>query len=681
MRETFNKIGIIFAGLVLFVVFFLVGATLTNATPKILLYVTGINNWDYQPRDQTIVYYSDGHEMARLGYQRIYSAEFPQFIKEAVVAVEDRRFYEHSGFDAQGIARAIWVNLKAGSKAEGGSTITQQLARTLFLGNEKTYTRKVKEILVATALEEKYSKEAILNIYLNEVFIGRGSSGIATGARIYFNKDVMSLNEAEMSLLTGMIQAPEYYSPDTNYDGLKKRQAVVLSVLAEQAIITTARGEEIKNQTVYFRTYNPEFSKHPYLITYLTYILEEQLGAKYLYLGGLGIHTTIDRQMQNAAENTVAFHISSLAQQGVVAQDAALVSIEPVAGAIRAYVGGVDFGRNQINMANQPRQPGSAIKTLYFAAALNESVIYPDTKINNKSRAFGDFRPENSTASSADTTDMRSALINSYNVASVEILNMLGIDQGVKYIEKFGVTTITEADKNLTLALGGMSQGISPLQMAAAYAVFPNQGIYRQPYVVQSIADVNGRSIYNHQPGDHKVITRTVADLITEILREAVRSGTSGNAGIAIASAGKTGTTSDSRDLWYVGYIDELVTAVWVGNSDNASVTGHRSYGGTVAAPIWRDYMNKLYYSYCFKHKPASAPQAQPEMEEEANDPIEEPEETPGEEEMIPNQSQDQTETESLVDQEIELETSPEENPPAENDMDAEPFMPEASGF
>ena len=255
---------------------------------------------------------------------------------------------------------------------------------------------------------------------------------------------------------------------------------------------------------------------------------------------------------------------------------------------------------------------------------------------------------------------MRSALINSYNVASVEILNILGIDRGVKYLEKFGVTTIIDADKNLTLALGGMNQGISPLQMAAAYAVFPNQGIFKQPYLVQSITDVNGRSIYNYQSRDHRVITRTTAGLITEILQQAVRYGTGSNAGFAIASAGKTGTTSDSRDLWYAGYIDELATVVWAGNSDNAPVTGYSTYGGTVAAPIWRDYMNKLYYGHRLKQKPAPAaePQAEIEEEEEA-DQAEEDEELLDEEEITPDQSMDETETESPVDQGTENEQEP----------------------
>lgn len=674
MKNLFTKIGIILGGMVLFLIFFIVGATITQATPKILLYTTGINNWEYQPREQTVVYYSDGQEMTRLGYQRIYSKDFPQLIKDGVVAVEDRRFYEHAGFDAKGIGRAIWVNIKAGSKAEGGSTITQQLSRTLFLSNEKTYSRKIKEVFIATAIEEKYSKEAILNMYLNEVYMGRGSSGVATAARIYFGQDVMNLNEAQMTMLIGMIQSPEFYSPDTNYEGLKKRQATVVDIMAQQGIIDGQKAAAIKGQTVYFRSFSPQFSKHPYLVTYLTYWLEEQLGANNLYLGGLSIHTTIDRNMQTAAENAVAAQVRSLSYSGITAKDAALVSIEAGSGAVKAYVGGADFERNQINMANQPRQPGSAIKPLYYAGALNEGKIYPDTKINNKPRQFGDFRPENSSAASPETVNMYQALINSYNVASVEVLNILGIESGVGYLEKFGITTVTAEDKNLALALGGMSKGISPLQLAAAFAVFPQQGIYQEPYLVESINDVKGKNLYSYEQERHRVISRSTVNIMNDILEQTVRYGTGKSAAIAIPSAGKTGTTTDSRDLWYVGYTNELVTAVWAGNSDNTPVTGYSTYGGTVAAPIWRNYMNKLYYSYWLEQKPAPPAVEEPEEEE-----TEDTDETDDNENNDENNEADENDQIDEDEENLGSEAIPEEEP-GDTTGPAQPEQPVEGG-
>src|SRR5665647_2214471 len=217
-------------GLVIFGLCFYIGVSLTQTSSKMADFFTGISSWEYQVQGQTVVYYSDGSEMGRLGYQRQYSQDFPEFLKEAEVAVEDRRFYQHAAFDAQSIGRAIYNDLLSGSKAEGASTITQQLARTLFLSNEKTYTRKIKELFIAVAIEDKYTKDAILNMYLNEVYTGRGGSGMAGAAQSYFGKNVNQLNKAEMTMLAGIIQSPEYYSPDRNMAGLKERQQMVVDL-------------------------------------------------------------------------------------------------------------------------------------------------------------------------------------------------------------------------------------------------------------------------------------------------------------------------------------------------------------------------------------------------------------------------------------------------------------------
>lgn len=234
MKKLFNGLALAAVGLLIFVVSFFIGASLTETMPRVMLYATGINQWEYQPRSQSVIYYSDGQVMTRLGYQRVYSDSFPALMEQAVVAVEDKRFYEHSGLDARGIGRAIIKNLQAGNKAEGGSTITQQLARTLFLSQEKTYTRKIKEVFLATAIEEKYGKDAILNMYMNEIYMGRGCSGLPCAAQSYFGKDVINLNQAEICMLVGLIQSPEYYAPERNYTGMKERQETVVDVLVEQ---------------------------------------------------------------------------------------------------------------------------------------------------------------------------------------------------------------------------------------------------------------------------------------------------------------------------------------------------------------------------------------------------------------------------------------------------------------
>lgn len=617
MVKFFRTLGILLTGLVLFVLFFILGASLTQTMPKVLLVATGVNQWEYQPREQSVLYYSDGQEMTRLGYKRIYSEDFPDFMKQAVVAVEDRRFYEHNGLDTRGIGRAIWNNLRAGSKVEGGSTITQQLARTLFLNQEKTYTRKVKEVFIAVAIEEKYGKDAILNMYLNEIYMGRGCSGVPCAARYYFDKDVSQLNKAEMTMLAGIIQAPEAYAPERNFEGLKARQATVINVLVGQGILDADEALAIKEQPLYIKPFNPEGGKHPYLAGYISARLENMLGSKSLYQAGLKIYTTIDSRMQNVAETTVQNHARSLANRGINARDIALVSIEPTTGSIKAMVGGTNFSRNQLNMAVLPRQPGSAIKPLYYAAAMDKGIISPDSVLNNKPRDFGNYIPKNM-GWAPEKVNARTALVKSYNVASVEVLNQLGVNEGYNYLQRWGITSLQEEDKNLALALGGMTKGISPLQMAAAFAAFPEQGRYREYYSIDRIEDTNGRVIYTNRSNSWQVISRHAAEQVDDILKDVVRIGTGTPATIAISSGGKTGTTTDSRDLWYVGYTRELSTAVWAGNSDGTVVTGYSTYGGSVSAPIWRDYMNNLYYSGVFYEKPA--PVEEPVEEEPAED-------------------------------------------------------------
>jgi penicillin-binding protein 1A len=588
-----SKLGLALGGIILFMLCFYAGISLTNTTPKVAKFITGINNWEYQVQGQTAVYYSDGKKMGNLGYQREYSEDFPAFMKEAAVAVEDRRFYEHGGYDAKGIARAIYVNLKSGSKSEGGSTITQQLARTLFLSQEKSYYRKVKEVFIASAIEDKYTKDAILNMYLNESYLGRGCTGMGIAAQAYFGKDVFDLNKAEITALVGMLQAPEYYSPDRNMEALKKRQQVVIDVLVAQGILTAQEGQSIAQQPLKFQPFHQNLNAHPYFMAYLANQLEKQIGAQKLYQGGLKIYTTLDSRMQKAAEYAVVKQAATFAPRGITAKDVALVSVEPDNGAIRAMVGGVDWDKNQINMAVAPRQPGSAIKPLYYAAAINEGVIDADTELNNTPRSFNGYSPVNYDGGTGKTT-VRQALVHSQNVASVEVLNMLGVDTAVKYLEKYGVTTIDPQDHNLALGLGGMTQGISPLQMAAAYTIFPAQGIYNSYYSIERIVDNNGKVVFQGNSSSNKVIDSSTAATMDSILKAVVAYGTGTPAQIAIRSGGKTGTTTQSRDLWYMGYTSQLSTAVWVGNSDNGAINSSRAYGGSTSGLIWRDYMNRL---------------------------------------------------------------------------------------
>lgn len=611
------KSGVVAIGALVFGLFFFIGVTLTQTTTRAADFFTGISNWEYQVQEQSVAYYSDGTEMAKIGYQREYSQDFPEFLKEAVVAVEDRRFYEHNGYDARSIGRAIYNDLRSGSKAEGGSTITQQLARTLFLTQEKSYIRKIKELFIAVSIENKYTKEAILDMYLNEIYTGRGCSGMACAAQSYFGKDVTQLNKAEMTMLAGIIQAPEYYSPDRNMEGLKERQRVVVGVLVDQGVIKPAEGDAILKQKLAIIPPRATVNPHPYYLGYLTSVLEDKIGAQKLYGGGLKIYTTIDPRMQQAAESSVSSNARSFASRGITAKDIALVSIDPSTGAIKAMVGGADWSKNQINMAIHPRQPGSAIKPLYYAAAINEGKIEANTRLNNAPRDFNGYKPDNYAQSPEEVT-VTEALIHSYNVASVEVLNQLGVSTAVQYLEKFGITSLENEDRNLALALGGMTRGISPLQMASAYGVFPAQGRHETPFTVLKVLDGRNKVLYQDQSGAQRVISTSSAATMDRILKAVVTQGTGTNARISVSSGGKTGTTegksgtNTSQDLWYVGYTSDLATAVWVGNSDNSAIKGFSTYGGTVAGPIWRDYMNTVLNEvFGRKHTTISPPEEQ----------------------------------------------------------------------
>lgn len=593
MKKFFSRAGMLLVGLLIFAGCFYAGISLTQTTPKVAKFITGINSWEYKVQEQTAVYYSDGKKMGNLGYKREYSEDFPQFMKEAAVAVEDKRFYSHSGLDTKGIGRAIYRDIISGSKAEGASTITQQLARSLFLTNEKTMTRKIKEIFIATAIEDKYTKEAILNMYLNEIYMGRGCTGMGIASRAYFGKDVSELNKAEITALVGIIQAPEFYSPDSNMEGLKKRQETVIQVLEEQGLITAEEGQQIAAQPLNFQPFQQNLSAHPYYMAYLANQLEEMVGAEALYHGGLRIYTTLDSNMQKAAEYAVQKQAATFASRGITARDVAVVSIDPKSGAIKAMVGGVNWDKNQLNMAVLPRQPGSAIKPLYYAAAINEGIINEDTEMNNSPRSFNGYTPKNYAASPATTT-VRQAIVNSYNVASVEVLNKLGVDTAVNYLKDYGVTTIEDQDRNLALGLGGMTKGISPLEMASAYCIFPANGKHADYYTIQRIVDGEDNTIFQGSYSSHEVIDSSTAKTMDSILRDVVSYGTGTVAQVSISSGGKTGTTSDSKDLWYMGYTSKLVTAVWTGNSDGQAVGGSRAYGGSVSGLVWRDYMNRL---------------------------------------------------------------------------------------
>jgi penicillin-binding protein 1A len=580
--------------IVLFALFFLAGASLGRLTPWFCMVLTDIDDWEYIPQEQSVIYYYDGQEMGRIGYARLHSEKFPVFLQQAVVAVEDRRFYSHRGIDIISIGRALYKNILTRGKTEGASTITQQLARTLFLNQEKTYFRKIREIILALALEQKYSKDKILYMYLNEIYMGRGCSGMPMAAQSYFGKSINELSHTEICVLAGMIKAPELYTPDGNLKLLQQSFDTVINILIAEGIISAQDRDGLDFESLEFQAYTPPMVAHPYFVAYLKEQLKSCIGEEILFKPGLKIYTTLDRDIQKTAEEVTEYYSHWLAQRRIKAGDMALVSVSPDSGAIRAFIGGVDFGKNQVNMALLPRQPGSAIKPFYYAAALDEGLISPDSMVNNRPRDFGNYFPVNY-AAAPDLVTVKEALIHSYNVASLEVLEKVGISKAIKKLQEFGFTTITKQDRNMAIGLGGMEKGVSPLQMAAALAVFADNGRYHEGYGLEEVVDSYGKTIFAHNGKYRWVISSTTAQIMDDMLQAVVRQGTGKNAYIKYKCGGKTGTTSDSRDIWYAGYTEELSTAIWIGNSDGSKVEGYGTWGGTLAAPLWRDYMKGVY--------------------------------------------------------------------------------------
>lgn len=552
-----------------------------------------LDQFAYRPASETTLYSADGEVLLQYGYRREYRADFPPLLKQTVVAMEDQRFYQHPGIDPRGILRALYVDVRLGYKAQGGSTITQQLARTLFLNNRKSILRKTEEMLIAAVLEQRFTKDEILNMYLNEVYMGRGVCGMGAAARCYFGKTPEELSPAEISYLVAMIPAPERLSPDHDAVALKKRQATVLRVMDENGLITFREADRALQQELAVRPPRARTMRHPYFTVAVLQQLKEQYGEEMVSRGGLQVYTTLHAGMQALAERTLATHVDRMAKEGIAAHDAALVSVEPATGAVRALAGGVDFSRNQVNMALVPRQPGSAIKPLIYAAAIDQQLIDDDTLLDNRERDFNGYRPRNGGSAPSRVT-VRQALAHSYNVAAVSVLEGLGVERAADYLQRFGVSTLTPEDASLAMALGGLHRGISPVEMASAYAVFAADGRWHQPYFVERIESGDGALLYRHRDRSRQVVRKDTAAQVTSMLADVLRYGTGRAARISGQAAGKTGTTTSSRDLWFVGYTPELSTAVWVGNSDNRPITGGAASGGVRAAPVWRDYMSAL---------------------------------------------------------------------------------------
>ncbi len=525
--------------------------------------------------------------------------QIPLYLRAALVATEDRKFYKHSGVDVKGIARAIIKDIMAGKFIEGASTITQQLAKTLFLTPRKTIVRKIKEAILAFQLERRYTKDEILELYLNQVYFGSGAYGVASAAGIFFGKSVQDLDLAECALIAGMPKSPSRYSPLVNKALALKRRNIVLKQMLDTGIISAREYDHAINTEINTDHDRQRSTRAPYFIEYVKKNLEDILGASTLYKGGLSIYTTLDYRLQQAAEKAVADGLLSLQNRMMkhnTAQgdaQAALISIGVKSGDIIAMVGGRDFDQSMYNRAiSARRQPGSAFKPIVYAYAVEhgfaQNQLLLDAPIVFRGASKGnDWRPQNFSETYLGEITLRKALAVSQNIPAVRLIEMLGPSSVARFAHTLGIESTL--DPNLSLALG--TSEVTLLNLTSAYTVFTRRGQWIEPFGVIEVTDHRGRVLYSAKPQKRLVMTREGAAIVTNMLESVIKDGTGRKARILRGPlAGKTGTTNDYKDALFVGFSPAVAAGVWVGR-DLGGTMGDKETGARAALPIWMDFM------------------------------------------------------------------------------------------
>lgn len=521
----------------------------------------------------------------------------PQNLQNAFIAAEDNRFYEHIGIDPIGIFRAIFANLTNRGIAQGGSTITQQLAKNAFLSQEQTLKRKIQEAMLALEIEHKYSKKEILEMYMNQIYFGQGAYGIQTAAKTYFNKDVNELTLTQCAMLAGLPKSPNYYSPFNNLNEAKKRKNVVLDQMVKYGYVSAAEAEDAKNQDLGLSKshQSKEADEYASFIDYVSQQVAKKYGDDALYKEGLKIYTTMDVDKQHAAVRAMRNLPNNYTDEnGLTQPQAAIVSIDPKTGHILAMVGG--RGQDSFNRASMAvRQPGSAFKPFVYLTALQHDMT-PDTTMDDQPVTYGSWSPKNAGGSYSGTMTLSDALPHSVNTIAVQLADKVGTKNIIANAKKMGITTLDAKDDNLAMALGGLTKGVTPLEMASAYGTFANKGVHVKPTAIVKILDRDGNvledaSTLEKEETKTRVMSEREAYEMTTMLEGVIDHGTGTAAAIGRPAAGKTGTTDDNKDAWFVGYTPDIVTAVWIGDDTGSHSLGE-IYGGTIPAEIWKDYMS-----------------------------------------------------------------------------------------
>lgn len=541
--------------------------------------------------------------------------QIPKRLQDAFIAIEDKRFYKHNGIDPQRIVGSVIEDVKQGKLAHGGSTITQQLIKNIYLTRDKIWKRKIIEMYYAIQLERQFTKEQILEAYLNTIGLGGNNiAGVKEAALYYFGKEVNDLSLAESAVIAGITNLPSAYSPYLNYEKSMNRKNLILGEMLKQNMISNdeysnAIEEEIKLAKIEKEVDTTYFADM--VIKDVIQSFQDKLGyskeeaERKVFNGGLKIISTIDTKMQNILEesfnNTKLFPTSKEDETGTLQPEAAMVIIDNKTGEIKAVMGGRSLKvRRGLNRATQsPRQPGSAIKPLAVYAPALDNGYTAATVVDDAPVTFGNYSPNNYDKKFRGLVTVREAVKHSLNVVAVKIVQDIGVARSTEYLQKFGISTVEllnrkTNDKNLpALALGGMTKGIKPVELAAAYNVFPNKGVYIKPVSFTKVLDRHGNVLLDNAPEKHRVISEQVAYLMVDIMKDVVKSGTGGNAAIPnMPVAGKTGTTNEFKDAWFAGYTPYYTAAVWMGHDDPKAMS---FTGGSYPARLWKAVMQEIH--------------------------------------------------------------------------------------
>ena len=530
----------------------------------------------------TTITAENGNEIATFGSvysEVIHVNDLPQYVPDAIISTEDRRFYSHFGFDIISFTRAMLTNIFLGRYAQGGSTITQQVAKNLFLTPNKNIKRKTQELMLAFWLEHKFSKEQILTLYLNRVYLGSGTYGIEAASQKYFQKSSRDLNLKEAAVIAGMLKAPSRYNPIASEKRAVDRAKVVLQNMVNNDAITPMQMENaLKMRLGPKKKYNVKDAMH--FADWVYNDVNSYIGERN---SDIYVLTTLNQDIQQAAARILAETIKANKHKNVT--QGAIVVMDKQ-GAVKAMVGGLDYNKSQFNRAVQAlRQPGSAFKTFIYLTALQDG-FEPDDKVMDSPLSIGNWKPENADKRYHGEVTLTEALANSYNLATINLSEMMNRSDIIRNAKRMGITT--EIENSPALALG--TSEVKVIDMAAAYASLANGGYAVWPYTIKEIYSRDGFQLYQRTAdSENRIIKKKVVEKLTGMMQAVINFGTGKKAKINGFAAGKTGTSQDNRDAWFVGFNKNYITAVWLGNDNNSPMKGVS--GSNLPAEIWKKVM------------------------------------------------------------------------------------------